>query len=118
MNRYIDIHCHILPGIDDGAHSLEESVAMAKKAVADGVRAVIVTPHQKPDRRCPDRESIRKRTEPVSYTHLDVYKRQVHHERADGDRCQTASRRDGSGGSGNAAAAGRKRDDRGSGRCL
>lgn len=63
MNRYIDIHCHILPGIDDGARSLEESVAMAKKAVADGVRAVIVTPHQKPDRRCPDRESIRKRTE-------------------------------------------------------
>ena len=39
MNRYIDIHCHILPGIDDGAHSLEESVAMAKKAVADGVRS-------------------------------------------------------------------------------
>lgn len=63
MSCYIDIHCHILPGIDDGAHSLEESIAMAKKAVEDGVRAVIATPHQKPDRRCEGSESVQKRTE-------------------------------------------------------
>lgn len=62
MNSYIDIHCHILPGIDDGAHSLEESIAMARKAVEEGVRAVIATPHQKPDRRCPGSGRIREKT--------------------------------------------------------
>ena len=40
-----DIHCHILPGIDDGPESLEEAMAMARIAASDGVRAVIATPH-------------------------------------------------------------------------
>jgi protein-tyrosine phosphatase len=42
----IDIHCHILPGLDDGATSWEESLAMARIAAADGVETVIATPHQ------------------------------------------------------------------------
>ena len=41
----IDIHCHILPGIDDGAHDLNASLAMADMAVADGIQVVIATPH-------------------------------------------------------------------------
>lgn len=41
----IDIHCHILPGIDDGAKSFDESVAMAKMAAADGITAIVATPH-------------------------------------------------------------------------
>lgn len=41
----IDIHCHILPGIDDGAVSIEESVQMAKTAVLDGIQTIIATPH-------------------------------------------------------------------------
>lgn len=41
----IDIHCHILPGIDDGAASLEVSLAMARLAVADGTRTIVATPH-------------------------------------------------------------------------
>lgn len=41
----IDIHCHILHGLDDGAGSLEESVEMAKIAWADGTRHIIATPH-------------------------------------------------------------------------
>jgi protein-tyrosine phosphatase len=41
----IDIHCHILPGIDDGPQTLATSVAMAKLAVRDGIRALIATPH-------------------------------------------------------------------------
>jgi protein-tyrosine phosphatase len=41
----IDIHSHILPGLDDGAGSLEESLAMARLAVADGIRTVVATPH-------------------------------------------------------------------------
>jgi len=41
----IDLHTHILPGIDDGAKSLQESVAMARIAYADGVRVMAATPH-------------------------------------------------------------------------
>lgn len=43
----IDIHCHILPGIDDGSASLEESLAMAEIAVQDGVSHIVATPHIK-----------------------------------------------------------------------
>lgn len=41
----VDIHCHILPGLDDGADSLETSLQMAEMAIADGVTHVIATPH-------------------------------------------------------------------------
>ncbi|WP_018757168.1 tyrosine-protein phosphatase [Paenibacillus terrigena] len=41
----IDIHSHILPGIDDGSQSIEESIAMAKAAVAEGIKTIIATPH-------------------------------------------------------------------------
>jgi protein-tyrosine phosphatase len=41
----VDIHCHILPGIDDGAESLEIAQAMGEMAIADGVTHIIGTPH-------------------------------------------------------------------------
>jgi protein-tyrosine phosphatase len=41
----IDIHCHILPGLDDGAESFDTSVAMAEMAIAEGVTHIIGTPH-------------------------------------------------------------------------
>lgn len=41
----IDLHCHILPGIDDGAKSLDMSLAMARMAVADGITTLACTPH-------------------------------------------------------------------------
>ncbi|MFH1077130.1 MAG: CpsB/CapC family capsule biosynthesis tyrosine phosphatase [Pseudomonadota bacterium] len=41
----IDIHIHILPGLDDGPATLEESLAMARKTVQSGVDTVIATPH-------------------------------------------------------------------------
>jgi protein-tyrosine phosphatase len=41
----VDIHCHILPSLDDGAESLEISCAMAEMAIEDGVTHVIGTPH-------------------------------------------------------------------------
>lgn len=41
----IDLHCHILPGIDDGPATIEESVAMARAAHAAGTRAIVATPH-------------------------------------------------------------------------
>jgi protein-tyrosine phosphatase len=42
----VDIHCHLLPGIDDGSKSWRESLDMARIAVHDGIRTVIATPHQ------------------------------------------------------------------------
>ena len=41
----IDIHCHILPGLDDGSPDMATSVAMARLAVAAGITTVIGTPH-------------------------------------------------------------------------
>lgn len=43
----IDIHCHILPGVDDGARDLREAVVMCRMAAADGCTAMIATPHQR-----------------------------------------------------------------------
>ena len=42
----IDCHCHILPGIDDGAASLEESVFLARKLVSYGFSKAVCTPHR------------------------------------------------------------------------
>lgn len=41
----IDLHCHILPGVDDGASDIAESLAMARLAVEDGIRIAACTPH-------------------------------------------------------------------------
>ena len=41
----IDIHCHILPGVDDGARTIEDSVAMARMALAAGTTTIVATPH-------------------------------------------------------------------------
>lgn len=41
----IDLHCHILPGIDDGPRTLEDSIALARAAVAAGTRTIVATPH-------------------------------------------------------------------------
>lgn len=43
----IDLHCHILPGIDDGPPTREEAIAMCRLAADDGCRAMIATPHQR-----------------------------------------------------------------------
>jgi protein-tyrosine phosphatase len=49
MHGTIDLHCHLLPGIDDGARDLEDAVAMARHAEADGVVAICATPHIRAD---------------------------------------------------------------------
>ncbi|MDP3285744.1 MAG: CpsB/CapC family capsule biosynthesis tyrosine phosphatase [Desulfobacterales bacterium] len=41
----IDLHCHILPGIDDGAKTPEESLKMAEIALRDGIHTIVATPH-------------------------------------------------------------------------
>jgi len=46
----IDIHCHLLPGIDDGPETLEEALEMARIAVANGIEEACITPHMHPGR--------------------------------------------------------------------
>lgn len=41
----LDLHCHILPGIDDGAEDLDASLAMAEKAISQGITHILCTPH-------------------------------------------------------------------------
>ncbi|UFJ42497.1 tyrosine protein phosphatase [Brevibacillus humidisoli] len=41
----IDLHSHILPGLDDGAQTDEEAIRMARQAVADGITQMVATPH-------------------------------------------------------------------------
>ncbi|MBO0452045.1 tyrosine-protein phosphatase [Candidatus Enterococcus murrayae] len=41
----IDLHSHILPGVDDGAQTLEDSLEMAKKAISQGITHLMCTPH-------------------------------------------------------------------------
>ncbi|WP_158735752.1 tyrosine-protein phosphatase [Alteribacillus sp. YIM 98480] len=43
----IDLHCHILPGIDDGAKTLEDSLDLARAAEADGIHTIVATPHHR-----------------------------------------------------------------------
>ena len=43
----IDLHCHILPGVDDGAGVLAEAIEMCRLAAADGCTTMVATPHQR-----------------------------------------------------------------------
>ena len=41
----IDLHCHLLPGVDDGARDMDEALALAKLAVEQGITHSVLTPH-------------------------------------------------------------------------
>jgi protein-tyrosine phosphatase len=45
----IDLHCHILPGVDDGSLDLTDSLALARQAASDGIERVCATPHIRHD---------------------------------------------------------------------
>ena len=61
MSGMVDLHCHLLPGIDDGAQTLAESAAMCRLAVADGCTAMVATPHQRTEQWDPrDRETLQR----------------------------------------------------------
>ncbi len=57
----VDIHNHLLPGVDDGAGDMEESLAMLEMAHGQGVEAMILTPHNKAGMRCVSPEGIGRR---------------------------------------------------------
>ncbi len=54
----IDLHCHLLPGVDDGAEDLDRALGLARMAVADGIKLSVLTPHVHLGRYDNDRSSI------------------------------------------------------------
>src|SRR5437899_5317795 len=44
-NAVIDLHCHALPGLDDGPSAMDGALAMTRVAVASGIRTLVATPH-------------------------------------------------------------------------
>jgi protein-tyrosine phosphatase len=54
----IDVHCHLLPGIDDGAQTLNDSIELINLAIADGITHIVATPHIHPGRFNNDTASI------------------------------------------------------------
>lgn len=58
---YIDIHSHILPGVDDGSQNMDESLEMLHRAADEGIRKMILTPHNKAEHKNVSVEGIRKR---------------------------------------------------------
>ena len=49
MRGLVDLHCHILPGVDDGALDVPDAVALARQAERDGIELVCATPHIRQD---------------------------------------------------------------------
>ena len=62
---FTDVHCHILPAIDDGSQSMEETLQMLRIAEADGIQRMIVTPHYKEGRRCANASKIKEKMDAV-----------------------------------------------------
>ena len=60
MQGLFDMHCHIVPGVDDGSKSLEESMAMLDLEYRGGVRNIILTPHFRYDMFEPSEELVQK----------------------------------------------------------
>lgn len=60
MEKYIDIHSHILPGVDDGARTIEETCKMLQIAYDEGIRVIIATPHHHKRRGMATPEQLKK----------------------------------------------------------
>lgn len=61
MERFIDMHCHILPGVDDGAVNAGETEKMLRIAYNEGICCMIATPHYHPYRGMEEPAVLRKR---------------------------------------------------------
>lgn len=58
-----DLHCHILPGLDDGAQTVEDSLALAQVAIEEGITHIVATPHHNDGFYVNDHVSVRERVE-------------------------------------------------------
>ena len=54
MDKFIDVHCHVLPSVDDGSKSMEQSLNMVKIAAEENIGAMILTPHSHPAKGSPN----------------------------------------------------------------
>ncbi len=63
--QWTDIHCHLLPGIDDGAADPSATIAMARLAVDEGIGTIVATPHQLGGFRCNKGDQIRQQARDV-----------------------------------------------------
>lgn len=70
----IDLHCHILPGVDDGAEDLEASIAMAEKAISQGITHILCTPHHNNGKYCNPKSEV---ISLVSFLQSELDKRQL-----------------------------------------
>ncbi|MFD3446624.1 tyrosine-protein phosphatase [Microbacteriaceae bacterium 4G12] len=62
----IDLHCHIIPGVDDGAQTLEDSIAMAKSAASQGIHTIVATPHHQNGRFMNEKSTILQKIESLN----------------------------------------------------
>ncbi len=60
--KFADIHCHIMPGVDDGSKDPQMSLNMMRIAADNGIDTIILTPHNKIQYRCASPDGIRRRT--------------------------------------------------------
>lgn len=62
----IDLHCHILPGLDDGPITMEDSINMARAAVDNGIHTIVASPHHQNGRYNTDRKVIVEKVEQLN----------------------------------------------------
>ena len=68
MSGLCDLHCHLVPGVDDGARTLEDAVEMARALVDLGFTTVAPSPHARPEYAPPEVvEEQRNRREAVTF---------------------------------------------------
>lgn len=59
---FVDIHSHVLPGVDDGAQNIQEALAMLRQASEEGIRELFVTPHYRQGRYRTGAAAVKERT--------------------------------------------------------
>lgn len=65
---YIDMHSHILPGMDDGSRSMSQTLRMLEIAVSEGISTMIATPHNMPGKGCPPVSVVRRKVDELRKT--------------------------------------------------
>lgn len=70
----MDIHCHIIPGADDGAKDWDMAFEMLRQEAEEGIGKIILTPHQKPEQKCITRRGIERR---MNYLQEELDRRNV-----------------------------------------
>jgi protein-tyrosine phosphatase len=69
----VDLHCHILHGIDDGAQTIEDSLHMAKQAVSEGIHTIVATPHHQNGKYINEKNEIIQRVERLNHYLLEEH---------------------------------------------